>query len=272
MGLQSGEAIILDVMDLQEYDRIVVFLTREAGKKRGVANGARRKYSRFAGQLQSLAKVEMTWFEKEGKELVRISSAELIRTVEPLHRTLEGILQSAYLADQMNAFAQDNEDSELLFRLLDSTLAAMVGGCDPDLAVRYYEAWLLRLSGLLGISEECPSCGRLFGDLSEGGVPLGAALPPSDETLLCRECAGPAGLEVSAAALAFLREISRSSLAKLSSRPPDPGVLRQMEEVSGRIRRTFLQQELKSYRVMRETLAGLPRETPSPTAPGHRHE
>ena len=53
----SGEALILDVFDLQEKDRIVTLLTRERGKKKGVAPGARRKYSRFAGQLQPLAKV-----------------------------------------------------------------------------------------------------------------------------------------------------------------------------------------------------------------------
>ena len=47
--------------DLQDRDRIVTFLTPEYGLKRGVARGARRKYSRYAGQLQLLAKVELTW-------------------------------------------------------------------------------------------------------------------------------------------------------------------------------------------------------------------
>lgn len=263
MGLHSGEAIILDVLDLQEYDRIVVFLTREEGKKRGVANGARRKYSRFSGQLQPLARVEVTWFEKEGRELVRIANLELARSAEPLHATLEGILLGAYLADQMNAFAQDSEDSQLLFRLLDSTVKALVEGCDQDLAARYYEAWHLRLAGVLGVSEECPSCGRVFGELTESGKALGAALPPSDETLLCSECAGSGGREVSQAALAFLREISKRSLGKMNQSPPPVATLREMEAINARIRRTFLQQELNSYRIMRETLAGLPRSSPS---------
>lgn len=262
MGLQSGEAIILDVLDLQEYDRIVVFLTRDRGKKRGVANGARRKYSRFAGQLQPLAKVEVTWFEKESRDLVRISSLELIRSAERLHGTLEGILLGAYLADQMNAFAQDNDDSELLYRLLDSTVEALVGGGDQDLAARYYESWLLRLAGVLGISEECPACGRVFSERLEAGGVLGAALPPTDETLLCAECAGPGGRAVSEHALTFLREISGSSLGKMSRRLPLPETLREMEEISARIRRTFLQHELNSYRIMRETLAGLPDDRP----------
>ena len=41
---------------------------------RGAARGAKRRYSRFAGELQPLAKVRVGWFEKEGRELVRIST------------------------------------------------------------------------------------------------------------------------------------------------------------------------------------------------------
>ncbi|MFQ5527445.1 MAG: DNA repair protein RecO [Thermoanaerobaculia bacterium] len=271
MGLHSGEAVILDVMDLQEYDRIVVFLTRNLGKKRGVANGARRKYSRFAGQLQPLAKVEMTWYEREGRDLVRISSSDLIRAADPLQATLEGILLGSYLADQADAFVQENEDSELAFRLLDSTLESLLRGCDLDLAARYFEAWVLRLTGLLGVSEECPSCGRVFSELGADGEPLGAALPSSDETVLCRECAGQGGLPVTDPSLAFLRDISRRSLEKMRNEPPGADTLRQMEAICARIRRTFLQQELKSYRIMRETLAGLPREGAPPPTPGPQH-
>ena len=94
-----------------------------------------------------------------------------------------------------------------------------------------------------------------------------------EETLVCRECAGGGGRTVSSRSLAFLRDISRSSLEKMRKYPPDPGTLRQMEEISARIRRSFLQQELKSYRIMRETLAGLPRdEAPSQSSRPPRHE
>ena len=91
------EAILLEVADLQEADRVVVFLTREHGKRRGAARGAKRKFSRYAGQLQPLAKVRIGWFEKEGRELVRISALELIRAPKRLGGDLEGILLGAYL-------------------------------------------------------------------------------------------------------------------------------------------------------------------------------
>ncbi len=49
----------------------------------------------------------------------------------------------------------------------------------------------------------------------------------------------------------------------MAERPPAPAVLAEVEEVAGRIRRHFLQGEIRSYQVLRRTLAGLARmETP----------
>ena len=144
MQFHTHEALILEVRDLQDADRIVAFLTRERGHKRGVARGARRRHSRFAGQLQPLARVRVHWGEKEGRELVRISGADLLRPPHGLGGDLEGLLLGSYLADHMLAFAQEDEPSELYFRLLDSTLEALAAGVDRDLAARSFEAWVLR--------------------------------------------------------------------------------------------------------------------------------
>jgi 23S rRNA G2069 N7-methylase RlmK/C1962 C5-methylase RlmI len=43
MRLLDDEALLLEVSDLQEGDRIVSFLTRHHGRKRGAARGARRR-------------------------------------------------------------------------------------------------------------------------------------------------------------------------------------------------------------------------------------
>lgn len=74
---------------------------------------------------------------------------------------------------------------------------------------------------------------------------------------MCREC-GSGGMPVSPQALEFFRQISRTSLDDMSKKSFSPEILGECEEISGRVRRAFLQHELKSHRVMRETLAGLP--------------
>jgi DNA repair protein RecO (recombination protein O) len=47
MPLYKTDALILRTYKLGEADRIVVFLTRDRGKKRGVASGARRPKSQI---------------------------------------------------------------------------------------------------------------------------------------------------------------------------------------------------------------------------------
>ncbi len=249
MSLHSAEALLLDVFDLHEQDRIVTFLTRERGKVRGVARAARRKYSRFSGQLQPLAKVKVVWFERSGKDLVRLSSVELIRAADGLLRELEGILLAGYLAEHMLEFAQENEESDHYFRLLDSTTEALLAGVDAGLATRYFEAWVLRLAGVFPAPVACPECGQPPGD--------GASLPAGAEGLICGSCSESAvgGLPVSTGAIDFLGRIAHTSLPAMAAAGVRPGVVTEMAEITARVRRAFLQKELKSYKVMRDTLA-----------------
>jgi DNA repair protein RecO (recombination protein O) len=242
--------LLLDVFDLHEYDRIVTFLTPERGKKRGVARGARRKHSRFAGQLQPLARARVAWFERSASELVRIRSLELTRAATFLQSDLESLLLGTYLADHMMEFAQENEASDELFRLLDTTVEALAGGADRDLAARYYELWVLRLAGVFPGVGECLGCGRDLGG--------GAVLPSSAEGLVCRRCNVGRGLELGAEVVDLLRRSARENLESLGQQPPAAPTLAVVAELAARIRRTFLQRELKSFRVIRETLAGLP--------------
>lgn len=245
----SAPALVLDAVNLQERDRIVSFLTADHGQKRGVARGARAKYSRFAGQLQPLAKVQVSWFEKDGRDLVRISEVSLLRSAAALQEDLEGILLGSYLAEHMMEFVQENEESHRFFRLLDTTIEALVGGLNRSLGARYFEIWSLRLAGVFPTPWECPLCAN---DLAERAVLL-----EDDGALVCPSCAaGQAGrFEVGPAVIELLRRTAGENLASLSRQPPNAGVLERTEELCARVRRTFLQYELKSYNVMRRTLA-----------------
>ena len=52
MPLRHCEAIVLRTYRVGEADKVVVFLTRELGKLRGFAKGARRPRSRFGASLE----------------------------------------------------------------------------------------------------------------------------------------------------------------------------------------------------------------------------
>jgi DNA repair protein RecO (recombination protein O) len=250
MRLLADEALLLEVADLQEGDRLVSFLTRHHGRKRGAARGARRRYSRFAGQLQPLAKVHVTWLERDDRELVRVRGVEMLRPPQRLQDDLEGILLGYYLAEQAIAFAPENDADEVFFRLLDGAVEALLAGVDRNLAARYVEWWVLRLAGVFPPPRQCPACG--------GELVAGAVLARSGEGLLCRACAA-GGLALAPEVVSFLLRMAREALPAVAASPPGVDVLASVEEVCGEVRRAFLQSELRSYQVMRRTLADVAR-------------
>ena len=75
MPLYTADALVLRTYKLAEADRIVVFLTADRGKKRGVAKSARRPRSRFVASLEPLTHVRVAYFEKETRELVSLNYA-----------------------------------------------------------------------------------------------------------------------------------------------------------------------------------------------------
>ena len=162
MPLYTAEALILRTYKLGEADRIVVFLTRDRGKKRGVAKGARRPRSRFAAALEPLTEARVAYFEKERRELVGLNYADAIRSPLELlgHAVASGPEPEArdsvrapldyvgYFAELLDEWAQEADADERLYRLGTSMLGALAGGAPVEPLARYFEYWLLRLQGV----------------------------------------------------------------------------------------------------------------------------
>src|ERR1700716_2168303 len=72
MPLYAADALILRTYTLGESDRIVVFLTRDRGKKRGVARNARQSRRRFGGALEPMTYGRVGYVERERRELGRL--------------------------------------------------------------------------------------------------------------------------------------------------------------------------------------------------------
>ena len=119
MPLYTADALVLRTYALGEADRLVVFLTRDRGKRRGVAKGARRPRSRFTGALEPLTEARIAYFESARRELVGLNYAETIRSPLTLDSAAaeEGLTHVAYFAELLNEWAQDADADERLYRL-----------------------------------------------------------------------------------------------------------------------------------------------------------
>jgi DNA repair protein RecO (recombination protein O) len=252
MPLYKTEALILRTYKLGEADRIVVFLTCDRGKKRGVANGARRPRSPFAGALEPLTRVGVTYYEREQRDLVRLSYAE--SQCSPLLASRPDALSHVgYFAELIDEWAQEGDPNERLYRLGTSTLEALAAGVPTAPVARYFEYWLLRLQGVYPPHVACHRCGVALDD-----EPRGAYLEPGGHVFTCHACApgsgreDRAGMALSPAALSFLGAAGRMAPRRLGAVPLAARVDRELEAVHRALMRLHLEKELRSTRVLRD--------------------
>lgn len=246
MPLYSADALVLRTYKLGEADRIVVFLTRDRGKKRGVAQSARRPRSRFVGALEPLTEVRVAYFEKEQRELVNLNYAETVRSPMSTSNP-EALGYSAYFAELLDAVALDADPDERLYRLGTATLEAVAAGGPVAPLARYFECWLLRLQGVYPADVACSECGAEF--LADDG----AYLAIDGHGFVCRNCHGAQGTAdrfLSARALAFIRGARRVRPVDAASLGASDLVLRELEVAHRALLGSHLDRQLKSVRVV----------------------
>jgi DNA repair protein RecO (recombination protein O) len=243
MPVRHCEAFVLRTYRVGEADKIVVFLTRELGKVRGFAKGARRPRSRFGASLEVGTEVALTFFEKEVQDLVSVDRCDIVRS--DFSRLGDPLVACtlAYFTDLVDAFTPEREPNAKLYRLVKAAMASLVGGAEPELTSRYFEAWLLRLGGFYPRRKSCSSCG---GELARKG----ARYHVEEHRLVCSRC-GDVGVRLSAATLEFLQRIWREPPHAL---PPPVGrqVLGELEVLHHKLITQQIEKELSSYQVLQD--------------------
>jgi DNA repair protein RecO len=174
MPLYTTDALILRTYKLGESDRIVVFLTRDRGKKRGVAKNARQSRRRFGGALEPLTCGRLAYVERERRDLVRLDYVEQLRS--PLSAADGDALgYASYFAELIDEWAQEGDPNETLFRLGSSMVDAFVAGVPSEPLARYFEYWLLRLQGVYDAAMRMSDDARAFLEAARSSSPLAMA-------------------------------------------------------------------------------------------------
>jgi len=161
MPLHTTDALILRTYKLGESDRIVVFLTRDRGKKRGVAKNARQSRRRFGGALEPLTHGRVGYLERERHELVSLHYVEVLRS--PLSAVdSEALSYVSYFAELIDEWAPDADPNETLFRLGVSMVEAIAAGVPIQPLARYFEYWVLRLQGVYELDPRLSADAQAF--------------------------------------------------------------------------------------------------------------
>src|SRR5450631_2553420 len=128
MPAQVSETYVLRTYPFREADLIVSFFTRDQGKLRGVAYRARKPKNSFGSGLERLSLVNLSYSQKETRELVNLNSCDLLQSQFGLLNSFEASLTLDYVAEVSEHLLPANEPNERFFRLMATVLDHMHSG------------------------------------------------------------------------------------------------------------------------------------------------
>src|SRR5579862_9806769 len=195
MPLHESEAIVLRSYPLAEADRLVSFLSRSMGRMRGVAGGAKKTKSRFGSTLERLSYVRIWFYEKENRDLVRISQCEIIESFLDAFRDYALSVALALFSEITDSVLPEREASDANFRLLLLSAQAVKRTGKAEIPLAYFCLWTVKLGGWLPALGTCGGCGRTFKEREP------EYYSARELAMLCDKCRRSAGRLVSQAAL-----------------------------------------------------------------------
>jgi DNA repair protein RecO (recombination protein O) len=151
MPARVSETYVLRTYPFRESDLIVSFFTRDQGKLRGVARRARKPKSAFGSGLERLSLVNLSYSQKETRELVNLNSCDLVQSQFDLLSNFDAGVALDYMAEVSDYMLPPHEANERFFRLLTAVLTHMRAGSPGAIwaAIIYFSVWAIRLSGIL---------------------------------------------------------------------------------------------------------------------------
>ncbi|MGC4043796.1 MAG: DNA repair protein RecO [Armatimonas sp.] len=229
MALYAATGVILRRIPLGEKDKIVTVYTRERGKVRAVAKGARKTTSKLAGGSEPLMLIRALL--SEGQNLDVVSQSEVRESFPLIRGEWERFLRATYACELLDRLTEEADPEEGVFELLLNTLYTLQRAEQPDLALHAFE---LHLMARVGYEPQLISCVRCENPWEPPDfVPV--AYSPVMGGALCEGCADASRedlLACSSATVALLLTLATLTEPKaLAALTTDPATLKQSNRV-----------------------------------------
>lgn len=257
MPLFKTDAVVVRSLNYGESDKILTFFTRDFGKLRGIAKGARRSRKRFQNVLSLFSHLRLIFFDREGAGLVRAESGDLLHSFPGIREDLRKICYGNYYLELVDEMAGEREKNEEVFDLLLSFLSGLETAVPQEGLLRMFEIRALSLFGYRPDMERCGACKKGWEELRESPSVFFSA---ERGTLFCGRCSKPWNglIPLSLGTARVIDEISRTDLEKMHRIRFTSQALSESREVLSRFILFHLGKDLKSLKALAE-LAPSPR-------------
>ncbi|MEE9911065.1 MAG: DNA repair protein RecO [Deltaproteobacteria bacterium] len=179
------DGFVLKSLSYGESDLIVTFCSREFGKIKGIAKGAKRSRKRFANVFEPFSLASIIFSRKDRDALAFIEACDIIDHYAAIRQDLEKTLTASYYIDLADHFSPEGKHNENLFVLLSDFLTLLSRENASDAAIRFFEMRLLKIAGFEPALTSCVRC--------KTPVTKGASyyFYPKEGGIFCAACARP---------------------------------------------------------------------------------
>lgn len=218
------DALILRHQRWGEADRLLTIFTRENGKLRIIAKGARKTTSRKGGHLELFMRTAMQL--AQGRDLWIVTQAEVIDGFLPIRDDLQRLGVASYVIELLDKFTYEDGANPQLYRLAVETLERLCTTDSVFVVLRFYEMRLLDMMGYrpqlfqcIGCEEDIKAEDQYFSALV-GGV-------------ICPRCRHKYEdvRKISMDALKYLRHFQRSTYKEALAATPGESVEQEVEKI-----------------------------------------
>lgn len=159
MSYLNIKGIVIKEVNVGEADKIITLLTKQKGKVKVSAKGARRPKSSFAAGTQFLSYSDFMLFS--GKDMYSLNSCEIIETFYEIRNDIEKLTYAAHFVELVNDTVQENQPAGKVLQLFLNTLHMLAKTeKQPELLARIFELRLLVIDGYAPHISGCSVCGR----------------------------------------------------------------------------------------------------------------
>jgi len=257
MPLFRDKAITLHRFDLGESSVIVSFFCRERGRIKGVAKGAKKLKSVFAGRMEPFHSVEVVYYGKEHTDLYRLRSVDIATARVSIAEDLEKFSRACYLAELIEAGMREHDPNIAAYDTAEFAFGMLAMESNPkklDFIVRYFDLKFLSHIGYRPTLENCVAC---RGELPDRQP---AAFDTARGGLICPSCRPKSGetISISAGSAKFLAKMAVTGFDRINRLGVTEKVMEEISSVITAFRNSRLQRQIKSERFFCGPLHGQP--------------
>ena len=236
-----SEGVVLKSTPLGEAGLIVTVYTREAGKLRAIARGARKPTSKMVGHLEPLNRVDLALASSRLDGIDTITQAQVVDSFAAIKADLEAVSRAIYLAELVEGFGTEGNANPELYSLLLDSVRFLNDSPKVALILHYFELHLLHCSGFMPELYRCVDCR----DVLSPGEHL---FSPGAGGTLCPRCC-PSDVRImrlSVQALKVLRFLDRTRPAELSKVRVTTGLQTELKGLLSATLKYWLDKEIQS--------------------------